>query len=68
MPFLDSIIRKAQTHRQTIVLAEGEDKRIIEAAQRATTDGIANCILVGNETAIQEQAKASGFNLNGIRI
>ena len=68
MQFLDSIIRKAQTHRQTIVLAEGEDKRIIEAAQRATENGIANCVLVGNEAAIHEQANASGFDLNGIRI
>ena len=68
MQFLDSIIQKAQTHRQTIVLAEGEDERIIEAAQRATANGIANCILVGNEAAIREQANTSGFNLNGIRI
>jgi len=68
MQFLDSIIQKAQNHRQTIVLAEGEDKRIIEAAQRATGNGIANCILVGNEAAIHEQANASGFNLSGIRI
>ena len=68
MQFLDSIIRKAQTHRQTIVFAEGEDKRIIEAAQRATANGIANCILVGNEAAIHEQANASGFDISGIRI
>ena len=68
MQYLDSIIRKAQTHRQTIVLAEGEDRRIIEAAQRATGNGIAHCILVGNEAAIHEQANASGFKLTGIRI
>ncbi len=68
MQFLDSIIHKAQTKPQTIVLAEGEDKRIIEAAKRATEDGIANCILVGNETAIRDRANQSGFNLSGIKI
>lgn len=68
MQFLDSIIRKAQTHRQTIVLAEGEDNRIIDAAQRATAEGIANCVLVGNEHAIRKRADESGFDLSGIRI
>jgi phosphate acetyltransferase len=68
MQFLDSIIHKAQTSRQTIVLAEGEDSRVIEAAQRATDNGIANCVLVGNENTIRIRAGESGFNLTGIRI
>jgi phosphate acetyltransferase len=68
MQYLDAIIQKSQAHRQTIVLAEGKDKRVIEAAQRATRDEIAKCVLVGNEAAIHEQAAESGFNLTGIRI
>jgi phosphate acetyltransferase len=68
MQFLDSIIHKAQANRQTIVLAEGEDSRVIEAAQRATDNGIANCVLVGNENTIRNQAGESGFSLTGIRI
>jgi phosphate acetyltransferase len=63
MQFLDSIIHKAQANRQTIVLAEGEDSRVIEAAQRATDNGIANCVLVGNENTIRNQAGESGFSL-----
>ena len=68
MQFLDSILEKARDHRQTIVLAEGEDLRVIAAAQRAHDDGIANCILVGNRTAILRQAEASGYDLTDIRI
>ncbi len=68
MQFLDSILEKARAHRQTIVLAEGEDLRVIAAAQRAHVDGIANCILVGNRTAILQQAEASGYDLSDIRI
>jgi phosphate acetyltransferase len=68
MQFLDSIIHKAQTSRQTIVLAEGEDSRVIEAAQRATDNKIANCVLVGNENTIRNRAGESGFNLTAIRI
>jgi len=68
MPFLDSILQKARAHRQTIVLAEGEDPRIIAAAQRAQDDGIANCVLIGEAAIIQQKAADAGFNLTDIRI
>ncbi len=68
MQFLDSILQKARARRQTIVLAEGEDGRIIEAAQRARDDRLANCILVGNETAIRRQADESGHDLTDIKL
>lgn len=68
MRFFNSIIAKARTNRQTIVLAEGEDIRIIEAAQRAQSEGIAFCILVGNESRIRSLAEDRGFDLQDIRI
>lgn len=68
MQFLDTILDKARDYRQTIVLAEGEDLRVMAAAQRAHDDGIANCILVGNRAAILRQAEASGYALTDIRI
>ncbi|TNF89901.1 MAG: phosphate acetyltransferase [Gammaproteobacteria bacterium] len=68
MRFLDSILDKARAQRQTIVLAEGEDARVITAARSAHDDGIANCILVGSEAAIRQQAQASGHDLTDIRI
>ena len=68
MPFLDSILHKAREQRQTIVLAEGVDARVIAAAVRAQVDGIANCVLVGSNSAILQQAEASGYDLTDIRI
>jgi phosphate acetyltransferase len=68
MQFLDSILQKARDHRQTIVLAEGEDPRIVTAAQRAQADGIANCVLIGKTDIIQQQADESGVSLTDIRI
>jgi phosphate acetyltransferase len=68
MQFLDSILQKARDHRQTIVLAEGEDPRVIAAAQRAQADGIANCVLIGKPDLIQQLAEESGINLTDIRI
>jgi phosphate acetyltransferase len=68
MQFLDSIVDKARSCRQTIVLAEGEDGRVLEAAHRARQDAIANCILIGNETVIREQARALNIDISGISI
>jgi len=68
MQFLDSIADRARGSRQTIVLAEGEDSRVLEAARRAQHDAIANCILVGDETAIRVQAAALDIDLGSIRI
>ena len=68
MQFLDSIIIKARANRQSIVLAEGEDIRIIEAATRAQRDGIANCILLGGESEIRQQADKLDLDLSAIRI
>jgi phosphate acetyltransferase len=68
MQFLDSIVDKARSSRQTIVLAEGDDSRVLEAAYRAQKDTIANCILIGNETAIRQQAGALDIDLGAISI
>lgn len=68
MQFLDSILNKARDHRQTIVLAEGADARVIEAACRARDDGIANCILIGETAVIERRARESGHDLGDISI
>jgi phosphate acetyltransferase len=68
MNTLEKIIHQAQSKKKTIVLAEGDDIRIIKAAVRATNDGIANCILVGNEAAIKQAAASERLSLNAIRI
>ena len=68
MSFLDSVIARACCLRKTIVLAEGEDARVIEAARRAHDDGIATCILLGNEARIKQQADTLGIALDDIKV
>jgi phosphate acetyltransferase len=68
MQFLDTIIAKARAHRQSIVLAEGEDIRVIAAAQRAQRDGFADCTLLGRETIIRQLADNLNLDLTSIRI
>jgi phosphate acetyltransferase len=54
---------------QKIVLSEGNDPRVIEAAIAARKEGVARIVLLGNVAAITEQlANAGGGDLGGIEI
>lgn len=57
---LDHIIETAKASPRRIVLAEGEDSRIIEGAIRATREGVAEIILVGNRSTIEVSLAAAG--------
>ncbi len=45
---LEQIKERAKAKNRTIVLCEGEDKRVVEAAAKITAEGVANIILIGN--------------------
>lgn len=66
MNFIDEIIKKAKSNIKTIVLPEGQDIRVVEAASKISKMGIANIILVGNETKIKQTAK--NFDISNITI
>ena len=68
MKILNHIIKQACATPKSVVLAEGDDIRVIEAAVRATREGIANCVLVGDLETIERLALEAGFSLEGIRI
>lgn len=53
-PF-DTILQRAKDDPRHIVLAEGEDSRVIEGALRAVEAGIARVTLLGREERIQGQ-------------
>ena len=66
MNFVEDLLNKAKAANKTIVLCEGEDKRVVEAASKIVKDGIAKIILIGSD----EDIKASGSNadLSGVTI
>ena len=66
MSLLDEIKQKAASRKKTIVLCEGEDKRVVEAAAQITKEGIAKIVLIGNETECKKVAP--NVNLNGITL
>jgi len=61
-------INKFKQPPRRIVLAEGDDGRVIEAAAAANRDGIANCILIGERESIESQAQNAGLDLANIQI
>ncbi|MFA9420244.1 MAG: phosphate acetyltransferase [Gammaproteobacteria bacterium] len=68
MKIFNHIIKQARSNPRAVVLAEGDDIRVIEAAVRASGDGIASCVLIGNRESIERQAADAGLKLNDIRI
>ncbi|MCQ2598598.1 MAG: phosphate acetyltransferase, partial [Treponema sp.] len=66
MSFVDELLKKSAAAGKKIVLCEGEDKRVVEAASKIVKDGIAKIILVGNA---EECAKvAPGVDLTGVEL
>jgi phosphate acetyltransferase len=68
MSILQGIIDKAKTIRARIVLPEGEDPRVLEAAVQAQALGVASIILLGDTTKIQQAANAANLDLAGIQL
>ena len=48
--FITGIIEKAKADKRTIVLPEGSDERVADAAKMLVDEGIANMIVLGDET------------------
>ena len=63
---MDSIKQKAKVLGKRIVLAEGEEERIIRAAEIATKEGIAKIVLIGDEAVIK--AKCPDVCLDGVEV
>ena len=52
---IESMIERAKADKKTIVLPEGNDDRILAAAETALAEGIANIVILGDETEIRSK-------------
>jgi phosphate acetyltransferase len=68
MKLIDDIKESARKNPQKIVLADGEDERMIKAALISLKDGIAVPVMLGNEQKIKDLADPLGLDLYGIEI
>jgi phosphate acetyltransferase len=65
---LQKIRERAAADLQHIILPEGEDVRVVEAAAVCSRDRIAKITIIGNEEQVRSFASESGANLNGVGI
>lgn len=63
-----SIRDRAKKSIKTIVLAEGEERRTVEAAKIAVEERFARIILLGREDKISDLAKETGLEMNMVKI
>ena len=68
MGIVQQIIEKARTNVKTIVFPEGDEPRTIEAAAILAKEGIVRPVLLGNPSAILQEAERLGTSLQGIEL
>ncbi|NEX15595.1 MAG: phosphate acetyltransferase [Halochromatium sp.] len=62
------LIQRAKSQRKRIVLPEGQDERILRAAEILTLRGVAELVLLGNPDKIRRRIGELGLQLEGIQI
>ena len=66
--FLHGLTERARTAEKRIVLPEGEDVRILEAAEIIHRRGICELVILGDLKKVRELSNQHGFDLSGIEI
>ena len=61
MNIFDKLIDKLKETPRTIVLPDGPDQRVMDAAEKLTKQNILKVILVGTQDEFDEAAKAHGL-------
>ena len=68
MHLVDQIKAKARKNLQTVVLPEGYDERMVQAAGQIVKDGLAKVVLLGNPETLQAKAKELDASLDGVTL
>ncbi len=68
MHLVDQIKAKARESLQTVVLPEGYDDRMVEAAGRIVADGLARVVLLGDPEALRARARELNASLEGVTL
>jgi len=62
------LVKKAKKHRQHVVLPEGEEERILRAAETLLRREVADITLLGDEQRIRDRISELGLRLNNADI
>ncbi|WP_419213464.1 phosphate acetyltransferase [Maribacter sp. X9] len=66
--FQYNLLQRAKSHKKHIVLPEGEDVRILEAASQLSALGIVSITLLGNREQLEKKAMQLGFDIGHLNI
>jgi phosphate acetyltransferase len=66
MSLIDDFVKRAKTMQKRIVLPEGDDERMVQAAARLASEGIAKPILLGEPEEVKKLA--GGASLSGVVV
>ncbi len=68
MNIFDKLAMRLKEDRKTIVLPDGPDPRVVEAASRLSQEDILNVVLIGTEEEFEKASKETGFDLSKCEI
>lgn len=68
MHLVEQIKAKARADKQTVVLPEGYDDRMIQAAALIVADNLADVVLLGNQDSLKAKAAELGVVLDGVTL
>jgi len=68
MEVLQKIKDRARLAQKTIILSEGHDQRILDAAQIVTQEKLARIILLGQPDRLATAARAAGFDISQVTV
>lgn len=68
MKAISRIIDRARARPGRVVLCEGDDPRVLQAALRATREGTAHILLVGERQRITQLAEDEAIDLGGMTL
>ena len=66
--FQAELVERSRTNRKTIVLPEPDDDRVLRAADAILRRGIADLVLLGDETTVRARATELGLDITAARV
>lgn len=68
MSIFDKLTAKLQANPKTIVLPDGPDPRVMDAAEKLSKEGVLGVILIGSEEEFAAASKEGGYDLSRCTI
>ena len=66
--FQAELVERSRANRRTIVLPEPDDDRVLRAADAILRRGIADLVLLGDETTVRARATELGLDITAARV